>query len=274
MRSASNVLVAQIKEVKLRFNRGQTVTEMALFGSMILLILGSLLSYLQSQNDQQYVQMEAFRRALQRACTYLGAESEGAGASVQFTMVQNRRHTDLSGGFRKGSSQSLSSSSSVFWAVPRLGEGGDDRPEAPNLIVFRINEDEKEWNYRDFVSKDHDSTDDEGEETQRYWTFETEDMTSDTQLAFNETAIKQEDTQGITNTKSSTLREHVHVNIPYTVKEVDKDDDAYEVPKESGTLWDLNQNLYRDTNDGQYKYSSQVPADYEVVRTRTWRTDF
>lgn len=244
--------------------KGQAVVEMAIFGSILLLLFGTLLSYLQRSNDQQYIQMEAFRRALEKGCTY-GSESDGAGASVQLTLIQNRRHTDLSGEFYKGSPQSLSASSNVFWAVPKVQ--GD---ESPNLIVFRVNEDEGVWDYRDFVDKEHDRYDDDGNERQKYWSFETEDTQTDSQLNFDEETRKEEDTSAITTTRSSSLGDELTIKIPYVVKEVDKDDEDYEQIVNSGTLWEPTQYLYRA--DGQYKYSSA--AGGRVERSRTWRTAF
>lgn len=120
----------------IRNKRGQAVLEMAIFGSLILLLFGTLLSYLQRLNDQQYIQMETFRRALAKGCTYRGEDSGGAGASIQLTLMQNRRNVAISGGFRKGSPSAINTSSSVFWAIPKSGQKPD------NLIVYRINEDE------------------------------------------------------------------------------------------------------------------------------------
>jgi len=248
--------------------KGQAVVEMAMFGSLVLLIFATLLSYLQRSNDQQYVQMEAFRRALQKGCTYQSTDGDGAGASVQLTLLENRRHAELSGGFRKGSAQSLSASSSVFWAIPKVEEDA----EAQNLIVYRINEDEQTWNYRDFVPKEHDSTDDEGDERQRYWSFEVEDLGTSSNLTFNEQVGKQESAQAITNTKSSRLQDAITTTLPYTVKEKDKDDKDYESIIREGTLWAPQQGVYRDT-DGQYKYS-QAAVGTVVERSRTWRTEF
>ena len=44
--------------------RGQAAVEMAIFGVIVLMVFGTLLSYLQKLNDQQYIQMETFRQSL------------------------------------------------------------------------------------------------------------------------------------------------------------------------------------------------------------------
>lgn len=259
--------------MRYKHKKGQAVVEMALFGSLVLLILGSLLSYIQRQNDQQYVQMEAFRRALEKGCTYLGTDSEGAGASVQYTLLQTRKHSDVGGGFRKGSSQTLSGSSNVFWAVPRIAEDEDDDVEPDSLIIFRINDDEKQWKYRDFVPKEHDSTDEDGNDRPGYWSFETEDLETNSELTFAEQNIKEEDTEAITNTRTSQLQETVNITIPYKVTQDDGDDDPDNNPIiTEGTLWELTQGLYRDSS-GQYRYNSRAVGEV-VERGRTWKTGF
>lgn len=246
--------------------KGQAIVELAIFGSIILLIFGTLLSYLQRMNDQQYVQMEAFRRSLEKACTYLGNTSEGAGASVQYTLLQDRRHVDLSGNFRKGSSSSVSAFSNVLWAVPKAGA------ESDSLVVFKVNEDERSRHYRDFVPKEHDDD----------WSFRTEEMITSSELDFNETITKQENSLAITNTRGSALEENKTTAIPYTIRKKDNDDDdENDAIVKQGTFWEgqggsngeLIQRLYRDSN-GQYKYSSQVPEGTVVEGSRTWVTQF
>lgn len=256
--------------------KGQAVVELAIFGSIILVAFGILLSYLQRMNDQQYVQMEAFRRGLAKACTYLGETSEGAGASVQYTLMQDRRYVDLSGDLGKGSSTTLSASSSVFWPVPKVGA-----PAAENLLVYKINEDERSRNWQEFVPAEH--ADD--------WTFYIEPLQSGDGSLFNESISKEESPERIVNAKTSSLEEERTVIIPYTIRKKDNDDNEEndEIVKE-GTFWEgegtilqgygsdwdgkeaLVQHLYRDS-DGQYKYSSQAPTGTTVERSRTWVTE-
>jgi hypothetical protein len=245
--------------------KAQAVVELALFGSLILFIFGLLLSYAQRFNDQQYVHMETFRRALQRANSGQGNES-GAGASVQFTFIENRKHIDLQAGFRKGNTQTLSSSSSVFWAVPEVGG------RAQNLIVYKVNEDENIHDFRNFVPEEHDRFDREGNERQRFWSFEPEDMSTDSKTHFKEALGKKENTEAITNTAISEISEGIHTKIPYRVVEKDKDDENYEAQVSNGMLVDFNQHLFRDT-DGQYKFSSNAP-DLPVIRKKEWKTEF
>ena len=240
--------------------KGQAVVEMALFGSLILLIFATLLSYMQRLNDQQYVQMEAFRRALEKGNTFQGETSEGAGASVQFSLIENRRHSDISGGFRKGSAQTLSASSNVFWAVPKAGKPTE------SLIAYRVNEDEKVANFREFIP----------EEKSEEWSFRTEDLTFNSGLSFDEATTKAETPQEITNTATSQLQDTITTTIPYTIRQKEKDEDYNpdnDVIISSGIFWEPKQGVYRDANDGQYKYSEQAVGTV-VGRAKTWTTPF
>ncbi len=162
--------------------RGQAIVEMAIFGSFILFLFGILLSNLQRLNDQQYVQMETFRRALLKGCTYQGKQDDGAGASVQLTSLQNRRQIDLSGNFKKGSPTTLNAGSSVFWAVPKTGSQPD------NNIIYRVNDDESPN-----LPKD----------------ARVEGINSGSDTVFNETMVKQESPQDITTQRASQLTDTI-----------------------------------------------------------------
>jgi len=235
--------------------KGQAVVEFGIFGSLLLVIFGVLLSHLQRANDEQYVKMEAFRRAQEKACTFNG----GHGASVQFTLIQNRRQSDMFGGFRKGSPQSLNASASIYWAVPP----SEKDAEAASLIAFRVNEDEKVINYRDYVPKDRDD-----------WSFRTEDINSYSDTVFDETISKTETPAGIISARTSSLQDSINTVITYSVRQEDGDDDDKNDPKiEEGDLWNLTQKLYRDSN-GQYKYKTGAANNTTIQRARQWDTKF
>lgn len=240
--------------------KGQAVVEMAMFGSLILLIFASLLSYLQRFNDQQYAQMEAFRRALQKANDYApDTGGRGVGASVQLSLIQNRRHSDISGGFRKGNAEILSASSNVFWAIPEVGESTE------SVIAYRVNEDEKVANYRDYIPEDKD----------KKWSFRTEDLIFNSALSFDETTTKTETAQEITNAATSRLQDTITTTIPYSIIEKEKTDDYNpdnDPIVEEGTFWEPEQGVYIDT-DGQYKYSLGAVGTV-AERDKLWTTPF
>ena len=56
-------------------DRGQAVAELAIFGSLILLVFSIILMYGQRLETQQQVKMEAFRKALQKAYDRNGSVS-------------------------------------------------------------------------------------------------------------------------------------------------------------------------------------------------------
>jgi len=266
--------------------RAQAVVELAVFGGLVLFLSGMLLSYMQSQNDAQYTEMEAFRRTLEKACTYQGEDEDGAGASARMTLFQNRRNVNLADDFQKRSSQEASGSADVFWAIPKLGT------QPQNLQIFRINENERQWR------KNMNTTDEEGnvhqiegdppfdqEDGTHYVKIEDRKFQSD--LNFREETNKLEDTQQITNMRISRIKEQLNTTIPYSIRHRD---DINATPEDSdpvlsnGTLWNIAQRLYTDTDNPvnpdapgssyEYKYSSNVTQGYEVVRSKTWETPF
>ncbi|MFA5145736.1 MAG: hypothetical protein WC723_07075 [Candidatus Omnitrophota bacterium] len=249
--------------------RGQAVAEMAIFGTLILLVFGVLISFIQQLNDRQYVQMEAFRRALEKANSYIGTADDGAGASVQYTLVQNRHQVNLAGGYRQGSNVTQTGSANVYWAIPKSAKGSS----ADSLLVFKVNEDEGVFKYNDYISGHERIDPDTGEERPTYWVLQTENLQTDSNTLFNETNVKSEDTYAITNQKISKLKDDIVTAVPYKIVEKKSSDPDYESPPiEEGILYEVNQGVYLDS-DGQYKYS-QGKAGNEVTRGKTWVTPF
>ena len=231
--------------IKMNYSRGQAMVEFAILGSIVLVILGMLLSYLQRMDDQQYGQMESFRRALQKSNTYQGDESEGAGASVQLTMIEHRRQAALGTGFGKGSLSSTNSSANVFWAIPKVGA----QPE--NQVIFRINDNEykPEDDPKDFKGSD--------------------DIKSTVTSDFDETSRKIETPAQISNTRKSNLTETIEMTL------MDKDNKPIELLDEKGepvTGGVIKQGAYRDST-GQYRFNSGKVGN-EIVREREWITKF
>jgi hypothetical protein len=231
----------KVKTAKVSQKSGQAIVELAIFGSLIIVVFGSFLSYIQRANDQQYVQMEAFRRALERSETYK-VGSANPGASVQFTLIQTRRHVDTSGSFNKRTAQTMSASSNVFWAVPESGES------SKSLTVYRVNEDQKEE-----LQADNQ-------------TFSTDSPTFASNTIFSETNTKQESSSGIRNQRTSDLQDTVTTTIPYTTT-----NSTSNATLASGTWWAPTQGVYYE--GGQYKYS-MAAVGTKVKRTKQWDTKF
>lgn len=283
--------------------KGQTVLELGIFGSIILLVFGVMLSYIQRENDQQYVQMEAFRRALQKAnMGAVGLEQTfridsiedigqliqdlfknpfdmlfpGKGAAVQYTVVQNRRYVDTGNDFQKRSPQMLSASSSVYWAVPYVGK------PATNLSTFKINDDAPLTFNSDGPFGIFSAFNGKGEERAIYVSFEPGEIENKTHTKFKETNQKQESPASIINTRTSELEDRIDTKIKFKLKlRFQKLDELFGdlgldqgITIWSGTLVDLKQRLSYASGLG-YSYSSLGSLlNNKVKRVRQWKTDF
>ena len=164
------------KYLSMNNRSGQAVVELAVFGSLIILVFASLVSYIQHYNDQQYVQMSAFRQALGKA-----ESPDTGGLSVQFTQIDNRKYSDPQGNYGKGSTQSVSASSSVYWAVPFVGESADTQ------VWYKVND--------DAFTIDANTT--------------VDNISTSTASSFNETLEKTETPSGIVNHDNSRLKETI-----------------------------------------------------------------
>lgn len=104
-------------------SRGQAATELAIFGSLIIICFASLLSYSQSFTENQALQQQSFRMALQKAYDDNGF--------VSYHISKNPRSVNPSANFKAGSRSGVSASSSVLWS----------KGEAVSRSYYQINED-------------------------------------------------------------------------------------------------------------------------------------
>ncbi|MBM3248813.1 MAG: hypothetical protein FJZ10_05300 [Candidatus Omnitrophica bacterium] len=107
-RPASKVLL--IKSISLT---GQAALEVAILGSLILVVLSTLLTYGQRFDAQQDMKMEAFRKALNR--------SYARNAAVSYTLNKDKRYYNLMAGYGEGQPSRLSASASVMWQKGAAG---------------------------------------------------------------------------------------------------------------------------------------------------------
>lgn len=103
---------------------GQAVTEMAVFGSLILVGFAVLLSYAQTFTENQALQQQAFRMALRKAYDENGF--------VSYSIIKNPRSVSPSSNFGEGQRSSISASSSILWS----------KGEAVSRSFYQINEDQ------------------------------------------------------------------------------------------------------------------------------------
>jgi hypothetical protein len=113
-------------------NSAQAAVELAIFGSLILLVFSVLLMYGQRLDSQQQVKMEAFRRALQKAYQRNG--------SVSYTLKKEERSFNLFGGFGQGQPSTVASSATVLWQKgmpgPQINDEASYWYEVPIIGFF------------------------------------------------------------------------------------------------------------------------------------------
>lgn len=102
-------------------NKSQAILEMAIFGTIILTLLATVISYVQRMNDQHYVAHEAFRSALKQAHDAY----DGQGASVSYTIFDHNRSVNPFSPVR-GEKGQVSGSAVVYWAVPTAEDEDDE----------------------------------------------------------------------------------------------------------------------------------------------------
>ena len=107
--------------------KAQTVLELGLFGAIIIIVFGTLVSYTQRLNDNQYTLMKNFRAALKKA--------HDENAVVSYTTLEDVRHADINSPM-EGSRTTLSASNYIYWAVPFVGEAPNSR------TYYKVNEEE------------------------------------------------------------------------------------------------------------------------------------
>lgn len=121
---------------------------MAVFGSMVMVALGLLISFANNMTEQTTLQQQAFRMALQKAYDNNG--------SVSYTIIKNYRGPNLFGGFKQGNRQSVSASASVLWS---FGEPNEFTFYQINEDLFTIPNDKKIWNVETDANTAYNSTD-------------------------------------------------------------------------------------------------------------------
>ena len=111
--------------------RGQALVELAIFGSLLIMVLGALISYGLNYDFSQQVSMEAFRRAL---ATASNSPANNQPISASHIVLKDRHIPSPSDPFGVGSVTPVSSSASVTRNY-KLQEVPENEAELPRIAV-------------------------------------------------------------------------------------------------------------------------------------------
>jgi hypothetical protein len=226
-----------------KIQRAQALSEMALFGSIILLCFYYLLTYLQRVDRQQYLLQESFRSALKKA----SAPEKG---SVAYNIFSNRRQVSIYSPLIGERSQ-LSGSGQVYWGAveyylpaydPDIHGGEDGEDYGPEVVA-----DLESKQYYRFNKDEIDLTDileeDEEEESINLDIAITSnsDKDSSTTITYGDSNISTQSSAGEKDTVTYTL--------------TDKDS--------GGAIYTISQGL---DSDGEYSQAAVGTKVYNVMR--------
>lgn len=107
---------------------GQALLELALFGAILIMLLGVMVSYGLRYNYQQKTMMDAFRKSLNESTVY----ERGGQASV--TVVSDEHIPDPANPFAVGSVSPFTSSASVVRSY-KMQESADTEEELPQMTI-------------------------------------------------------------------------------------------------------------------------------------------
>jgi len=116
---------------KERFNlKAQSLSEMAVFGSILLLVLGFLLRYGLQYNYQQQVKMDAFRRSMKMA------EDSNAPESQQIMVVKDAQIPNPQDMFGQGERTTIRGSSDILWSNNTTPADHSDAASLPSVTYI------------------------------------------------------------------------------------------------------------------------------------------
>ncbi len=263
-------------------NSGQAAVELAIFGSLILLVFSVLLMYGQRLDNQQQVKMEAFRRALQKAYERNG--------SVSYTLKKEARTFNLFSGFGQGQPSTVGSTASVLWqkGMP----GSQDNEVSEGFAYNAINDTEiGSVDEKGLPRYPKRQVNINGKEVTVWVTPATYSEDQSRSEVYSSTAKKEESPSGgIVNTRISNLQDTLRIT-PHVRIDTSKSDATkpHDVP--------LPEYVYEGSsysNEGQTKTVAAIPQvtlgayatdenriDYSqdkvgttIRKERSWQTDY
>lgn len=228
--------------------KGQAVTEMAIFGSLVIMVFGIWISYAQTFTEQQTLQQQAFRMALRRA--YRANDKQGG--FISYNIIKNHRTPNLSGGLNQGNRESVSAGSTVLWAV--------SNPES--YSYHQINEDlvgsETDGDGLTMLKRIKKDVDGQDVKTPlEVWNIETETVND-----YASTSLKHEDNDKIRTTRSSSNMDNVTTTLKTRYQE-----------KDGGDYFDGDPVVIHQRLNDKGRYSQEAQQNNVIVeRSRTWET--
>lgn len=234
--------------------KAQALAEMAVLGSVVLVIFSMILSYGQRFNEQQALTMDAFRMALYK--------SGNKNSMVSYTIIKHSPFAELFGEFGKPQVNSISGSASVLWVKGKID----------NIAYYQINDDvitsdEGDLkNNKNYIRYPTGTKTEDGESVTS--PAENWDIQSNSKVDYHGGFQKNEDERGITTRKQGLFAQKITTTLrtrfnqaPDGGKEDYIDTDPVEIK----------QYAYRDGN-GRIRYSKYA-SDKEFIRSeRTWET--
>jgi len=297
--------------LKKRFSlTGQAALELAILGSLVLVVFASVLSYGQRFDSQVDLKMEAFRKALNRAYA--------RNAGVSYTLKKDKRFYNLLGNFGDGQPNSMSASATVMWqkgiAGCQDGEHGcdnkrDDGTQQGAFAYYEINNQLIGTRDGDVVGNDRmvprypkktksyqDEDDDEYTivkvPASVYFDVARRTSNSTTTATKKEVAAVGAGPSTIDNTQDLTLNENIYttsfvrydkatsdakedIHIPQYVYEGQTyhfdEDDSDHIIYQPGTS---RQGSYYNTLNNRIEYDPEVDEGSTTRKVRNWRTIF
>ncbi|MDD5155807.1 MAG: hypothetical protein PHF11_04900 [Candidatus Omnitrophica bacterium] len=117
------------KKKKSKF-KGQAVVELAIFATIIIMVLAAFLSYAQRLESQQAIKMQAFREALLKAYK--------KNAAVSYTLKKDTRIFSPLSGFGQGQPSGAGATVSVMWQKGFAGP--EHTTDQTNYAFYKIND--------------------------------------------------------------------------------------------------------------------------------------
>jgi len=108
--------------------QGQSILELAIFGSILIMLLGAILSYGLRYSQEQKTMMSAFRKTLQKST------DPNCGGQASVTVISDKHIPNPTNPFAIGSVSPFSSSASVIRSA-RLHETADTEAELPRTTI-------------------------------------------------------------------------------------------------------------------------------------------